>query len=161
MCRALPLDKAVPGEDWPSSWSPQGWHHNISGPGLSHPSIRCAEKSTSQQRGLSEAAQVPRGSRKVLYAGKRVRARTVWLEPRKESSWNKNAIPQTEIAPNPAGFFITICLLRTHSRAQIMHHAVVLGRRKHGWATALHWEYFNFITPCLQLEEPLGAQGYY
>lgn len=40
-----------------------------------------------------------------------------------------------------------------------MHHAVVLGRRKHGWATALHWEYF--ITPCLQLEEPLGAQGYY
>lgn len=61
-----------------------------------------------------------RGSSKVLCTGKHARARAVCLHPRKQSSWNKNAIPQTETAPNPAGFLVTIYVLGAQSRAWIL-----------------------------------------
>lgn len=73
MCRALSLDKGLPGKAWPSPCT-----HNIRARFIpAHTSLRRALP------GLSEAAQAPGGSCKVLCTGKHIRARTVWLEPGK------------------------------------------------------------------------------
>lgn len=109
----LQLVQVVPGGGWSSPWYPNS--------GTPNPVARLSRITRFIPADTpGEEHSQHRGSCTVLCTGRHAKARAVCLHPRKQSSWNENAIPQPDTAPNPAGFLATICVLGAQSRAWIM-----------------------------------------